>query len=218
MEDLIIKFTELSLSPLTKQEKLLKHLEYIEKHCQGRKARRKWKKEITKEECNVEYFNNIVGNVFKKSADIVLDSNPSCRTVIKSIPLNNKEWKLEQDVIYLIIRNGCVMKIGGTRTGMNKRWYSYKCGHCVPERMMKNGEMYPGKMSVTNAYLYHTIEDDLLKGNTWEFWSWTLPAVKVSIDIFGSTVDVEAQVYHAYERRCIELFKQKYNRLPQLCN
>ena len=83
---------------------------------------------------------------------------------------------------------------------------------------MKNGQPYPGKMSVTNAHLYHTIEDDLLKGNRWEFWSWWLPTVKVTVDIMGSPCEVIAQTYHAYESRCIEIFRKETGDIPQLCD
>ena len=74
-------------------------------------------------------------------------------------------------------------------------------------------------MSVTNAHLYHTIEDDLLKGNTWEFWTWTLPTVSVTVDIMGTDTTVIAQTYHAYESRCMEMFKtEESGDIPQLCD
>jgi hypothetical protein len=110
------------------------------------------------------------------------------------------------------------MKIGGTRTGMKARWGSYLCGHCVSERMNKHGEPNPGKMSVTNAHLYHTIEHDLLQGNKWEFYSWKLPDTTVSVEILGEMIQVVAQTYHAYESRCIELFKTITGHIPQLCD
>ena len=187
-------------------------------HQDGMKARTKWRKELREEKCTAERYNQIANGVFKKSADIVLDDSDKCKTVIKVIPTDTKQWKTEMEAIYLFVRNGEVMKIGGTRTGMHKRWGSYKCGHCVPERKMKNGEPYPGKMSVTNAHLYHTIEDDLLKGNRWEFWSWWLPTVKVTVDIMGSSCEVIAQTYHAYESRCIEIFRKETGAIPQLCD
>ena len=51
------------------------------------------------------------------------------------------------------------MKIGGSRTGMKKGGTYILCGYCVPESKKKNGENFAKKMSVTNAYLYHTIEN-----------------------------------------------------------
>lgn len=189
-----------------------------QKHKDGMAARKKWRKELRLEDTTVEKFNTITNGVFVKSADIILDNSAKCKTVLKVIPTDKKQWKAEREAIYLFTRNGLVMKIGGTRTGMNKRWGSYKCGHCVPERKMNNGEQYPGKMSVTNAHLYHTIEDDLLKGNHWEFWTWWLPTVKVTVDIMGSQCVVVAQTYHAYESRCIEIFRKESGDIPQLCD
>jgi hypothetical protein len=73
-------------------------------------------------------------------------------------------------------------------------------------------------MSVTNAHLYHTIEHDLLLGNKWEFYSWKLPDTTVPVEIFGEMIQVVAQTYHAYESRCIELFKTITGHIPQLCD
>lgn len=189
-----------------------------QKHVDGEIARMKWCKELRLEHTTVEQFNKITNEVFVKSADIVLDDDTKCKTVLKVNPIDKKKWKTESEAVYLIVRNGKVMKIGGTRTGMHKRWGSYKCGHCVPERKKKNGLPYPGKMSVTNAHLYHTIEDDLLKGNHWEFWTWWLPTVKVNVNIMGSQYVVIAQTYHAYESRCIEIFRKESGNIPQLCD
>ena len=69
----------------------------------------------------------------------------------------------------------------------------------------KDGTSYPGKMSVTNAYLYHTIEKDILeKKCRWSFWSWELPVIKLPVTILGEQVEVIAQTFHAYESICIK--------------
>lgn len=193
-----------------------------QKHVDGETARTKWRKELSVEAglTTIEQFNTITNGVFVKSADIVLDNSTKCKTVLKVIPTDENKWKAEREAIYLLVRNDRIIKkIGGTRTGMKKRWGSYKCGHCVPERKNKNGDPYPGKMSVTNAHLYHTIEHDIFAdGNHWEFWTWWLPTVKVTVDIMGSQCIVVAQTYHAYESRCIEIFKKEFGYIPELCN
>jgi len=185
----------------------------------GELARSKWKKPLSAEPLTVtEYCTRAVGSNFIKMADIVLDDTTSRRTTIQTIPVDEEKWKETAEHIYIIVRNGEIMKIGGTRTGMKARWGSYLCGHCVAERMNKNGEPNPGKMSVTNAHLYHTIEDDLLNGNTWEFYSCKLPDTTVTVEILGEMIQVVAQTYHAYESRCIELFKTITGHIPQLCD
>ena len=166
----------------------------------------------------IDYCNRATGSYFIKMADIVLDDSAARRTTVQTVPVDEEKWKETAEHIYIITRNTEIMKIGGTRTGMKARWGSYLCGHCVAERMNKHGEPNPGKMSVTNAHLYHTIEHDLLLGNKWEFYSWKLPDTTVSVEILGQMIQVVAQTYHAYESRCIELFKTISGHIPQLCD
>jgi len=184
----------------------------------GEVARKNWKKTLIKEECTVTAFNQQCGNTFIHIADIVLDDNEKRQTTLKVDVKDKKVWKAADEHIYLFVRGDKIMKIGGTRTGMKARWGSYLCGHCVPERKKRNGENFPGKMSVTNAHLYHTIEDDLLNGGSWSFWSWKLPTITVSVNILGVQTNVIAQTYHAYESRCMELFRKITGHIPNLCD
>lgn len=188
------------------------------KFTNGVLARNKWKKILTNEECTLSAFNNACGNTFIHQADIILDDSDKRQTTLTVDIKDKKVWKATHEHIYLFVRGDKIMKIGGTRTGMKARWGSYLCGHCVPERKKRSGENFPGKMSVTNAHLYHTIEEDLLAGATWSFWSWKLPTVTVSVDILGVPTTVIAQTYHAYESRCMELFRKITGHIPQLCD
>ena len=189
------------------------------KFTSGSLARTKWTKDIVPEKMTVsEYCIAADCAEFTKMADIVLDDSTTRRTTVKTVPTNEALWKETAEHIYIIARNNVIMKLGGTRTGMKARWGSYLCGHCVAERLNKNGEPNPGKMSVTNAHLYHTIETDLLLGNTWEFYSWKLPHTTVEVNILGQMTTVIAQTYHAYESRCIELFRSMTGHIPQLCD
>jgi len=185
----------------------------------GEVARNKWSKPLVSESLTInDYCSKSIGNQFVKVADIVLDDSTTRRTTVQAIPIDEKYWKESAEHIYIITRNNEIMKIGGTRTGMKARWGSYLCGFCVAERMNKHGVPNPGKMSVTNAHLYHTIENDLLEGNKWEFYSWKLPNTVVEVEILGQMVQVIAQTYHAYESKCIENFKNITGHIPQLCD
>ena len=187
----------------------------------GGPARQQWKKILVEEGIlNMGDYNTICENKFVKRASIILDDSPKRQTTIMTSVNVDQEsiWKSKNEHIYCIVRNGRIMKIGGTRTSMKERWGSYLCGHCVPERAMKSGGNFPGKMSVTNAHLYHTIEEDLLAGNSWEFWTWVLPVISVSVYILGTPTEVIAQTYHAYESRCIQKFKDTTGVIPQLCD
>ena len=113
------------------------------------------------------------------------------------------------------------MKIGGTRDGMKGRWCSYGCGYYVPERSKKDGTSYPGKMSVTNAHIYHSIESDLLSSittNKWEFYVWKLPVVSIEVDIFDEKTTIIAQTFHAYETKCIKKYQKHTDKLPPFCD
>ena len=185
----------------------------------GACARSQWRKPLQDELCTVSLFNAKCGNKFSPRAKIVLDDSERRQTTIKVEVLEKQEWKRKSEHIYLIVRDNAIVKIGGTRTGMKNRWGSYLCGHCVPQRIKKrDNKPFPGKMSVTNAHLYHTIEEDLLAGHVWEFWSWKLPKITVSVEILGEPIDVIAQTYHAYETRCIQMFKKMVGHIPQLCD
>ena len=193
----------------------------MQKFINGETARLAWAKPIIPECCSVEQLNTACGGVFNLAAKIVLDSSKVNTNITVSFPNTTLEmsWKEAGEYIYLIVKDGQIMKIGGTRTSMCERWGSYKCGHCVKERNNKKGEAYPGKMSVTNAHLYHTIEKDLLENNgIWEFYCWKLPVITLQVNILGLPTTVVAQTYHAYESRCIEKFRDLTGHIPQLCD
>ena len=58
----------------------------------------------------------------------------------------------------------------------------------------------------------------LFHGGSWSFWSWKLPTITVSVNILGVQTNVIAQTYHAYESRCIEIFRKETGAIPQLCD
>ena len=191
----------------------------LSKFTAGAAARSKWAKPLVAELIDVTTFNNSVNNKFAKAANLKLDESDDRQTTLIASPDDAKIWKKKQECLYLFLRNNEVMKIGGTRTGMKERFSSYLCGHCVPERLAKRtGKPFPGKMSVTNAHLYHTIEKGLLEGERWEIWTWILPPLTVNINIFDEEVEVIAQTYHAYESVTMKKFKNLAGHIPQLCN
>ncbi len=190
-----------------------------QKFVDGQAARLAWKKALVPETCTIETLNAACSGLFSHYANIVLDPNPKRGTTLMVSHTSIDVWKQAGEYIYVIVKNGIVMKIGGTRTSMAERWGSYLCGHCVPQRNKKNGDPYPGKMSVTNAHLYHTIEHDLLENEgKWEFWCWKLPVTTVQVDIMGVPTEIIAQTFHAYESRCMEKFREITGHIPQLCD
>jgi hypothetical protein len=180
----------------------------------GQLAREKWAKDIEVGDLlSQRDFNIACGNVFEKEADIILDDSTQRQTVIMALPTNAVKWKASREKIYTIVKDGKLIKIGGTRTGMHTRWASYLCGHHVIERGKS------GKMSVTNAHLYHSIELDLLDTESkWELYTWTLPVVQQTINILGEETIITSQTYHAYESCCIKKYKTLTGILPILCD
>ncbi len=186
----------------------------LAKHINGTPARIKWAKSVPTGGLTISEFNETCGDVFKKGADIVLDSSTKRQTTIACEPCDKTEWKTSCEYIYAIVRNNIIMKIGGTRDGMAKRFASYLCGHHVQERGKS------GKMSVTNAHLYHSIETDLLNNDTssWEFYTWKLPTVTLTVDVLGEDTTIVAQTFHAYESRCIKKYKETTGSIPPFCD
>tara|TARA_Y100000591_G_C21794465_1_gene678496 strand:+ start:673 stop:1290 length:618 start_codon:yes stop_codon:yes gene_type:complete len=192
------------------------------KFTNGELARNTWAKkyDIT-DVISVQEFNEACGGVFRKCGNIVLDNvlnkkgKPKRQTTIMVEPCEHMESSFgkKNEQIYLIVKDNKVMKIGGTRTSMKERFGSYLCGFHVIERGKS------GKMSVTNAHIYHSIEKDLLETNsTWCFWVWDLPRTEIRVPIFDETVTVVAQTYHAYESCCIKKFKNLTGSIPILCD
>jgi len=186
----------------------------IPKFVNGEYARTKWIKPINTGKClSITAYNESCGNVFNKEASITLDSSNTRQTVIQAIPLCKTKWNQKRDKVYIIVKDGNIIKIGGTRDSMKGRFGSYLCGHHVIERG-KNG-----KMSVTNAHIYHTIENDLLDNDSnWEFYTWELPITQQLVTIFNNDISIVCQVYHAYESICIKKYKEITGELPILCD
>lgn len=186
----------------------------------GELAREKWRKEINDDLIySIDEYNKECGDKFKKIADIILDGSAKKQSTLDAKIYDKKLWNTKKEFIYIITKNNNIIKIGGTRDGMKGRWSSYCCGYYVPERKSKSGKNYPGKMSVTNAYIYHTIENDLLYNDAkWEFYVWDLPIIECKINIFGIDEKVIVQSYHAYESCCIKKYKKLTGRIPILCS
>lgn len=122
-----------------------------------------------------------------------------------------------QNGVYIMTYNDYIIKIGGTKVGMQGRITSYLCGHCIPERKKKNGENYPGKMSVTNAYIYNTIYHYLLN-STGEFHLYFYPIqdIEVTNNVFGQQCVFKVQSYDEYEKVALLKYKEMVGEFPIL--
>jgi hypothetical protein len=186
----------------------------IKKHKDGEKARKEWAKPIDEDVMSIKEFNEINSDTqFVKRANIVIDSSEERQTVIQAIPIRGEteKWSTSEESIYTFVRNGKIMKIGGTRVSMKERFGSYLCGHHVPQRKKS------GKMSVTNAYLYHTIEADILNNedSVWEIYTFPIPSQEITINFMGKQRIIKAQIYHGLESHAIEEYRKIAGTNPQ---
>ncbi len=156
-------------------------------------------------------------------ADIVLDNevftsgkNQGKRkrnTVIKFVPnISQEAFNKKSEWLYLLVINGMIVKIGGTRTGLKGRVDSYLCGHHIEERGKS------GDCSKTNGFIYNTFDFYLNLGCKIQMYGYELPKKEIIIEIFGKETKITTQTYHAYESTFIQDYKNNYNEKPILCD
>ena len=176
-----------------------------------------WIKNIPFERCPIlATYDNI--SHFHKVADIVIDEDlnqkgtKARQTVIKAVPtISAKEFGVKAtEWLYMLVINGHVVKIGGTRDGLKSRWSSYLCGHHTPDR---GGS---GKCSVTNAFIYNTLDHHLRMGHTVEMYGYKLPGTIVTHNILGEEVTFSVQTFHKYESKFLQAFYKTYGAMPVL--
>lgn len=181
---------------------------------------KKWIKQIPT--CKTVLFDEYHRkDYFMPVADIILDNEvvtsgkkegtKKRNTMIQFIPkIPADKFNEKNEWLYLLVINGRIVKIGGTRTGLKSRVGSYLCGHHIEERGKS------GDCSKTNGYIYNTFEFYLNMGCKIEMYGYELPKTVVSIKIFDETTAIIAQTYHAYETVFIEDYKKMYNEYPLL--
>jgi hypothetical protein len=154
-------------------------------------------------------------------ADIVLDTDvftsgkkqgtKKRNTLIQFIPrIPVEDFNKKTEWLYLLVINGKIVKIGGTRTGLKGRVASYLCGHHIEERGKS------GDCSKTNGFIYNTFEFYLSLGCKIEMYGYELPKTEITIEIFGKETRITAQTYHAYESTFLEDYKKNYSDYPIL--
>ena len=154
-------------------------------------------------------------------ADIVLDNevftsgkkegSKKRNTLIQFVPkISIENFNKKTEWLYLLVINGMIVKIGGTRTGIKGRVISYLCGHHIEERGKS------GDCSKTNGFIYNTIEFYLNLGCKIEMYGYELPKTDFTIDILGKETKIIAQTYHAYESTFLEDYRKNYGEYPIL--
>lgn len=172
----------------------------------------KWVKiiDLTKE---IQFEEFSLSNKFIHVSTIIATPEDAKReTLITFEPVVDKSIWNEDTAqwIYILTINNYIVKIGGTRNGLKQRVGSYLCGHHTEDRGKS------GKCSVTNAYIYNTLNHYVREGNEVKMYGYRIPSTKLFVDIWGSSTEVEAQVYNAYESVAIKKYNDEAGHSPQL--
>ena len=171
-------------------------------------------KTIQFEEYNRKEYFTPIAEIILDNEVITAEKNKGKKkrnTVIQFIPkISNEEFSNKTEWLYLLIINGRIVKIGGTRTGIKGRVASYLCGHHIQERDKS------GDCSKTNGFIYNTFDFYLQLGCKIEMYGYKLPKTEITIEIFDKKTNIIAQTYHAYESTFLEDYKKIYGDYPIL--
>lgn len=175
-----------------------------------------WIKRITRNKTiDIKDYNR--REYFIPVASVVLDNETykngrkKRNTAIRFVPkLNTTDFKEKVEWLYLFTIDDRIVKIGGTRAGLQSRCASYLTGHHTRDRQKS------GDCSKTNAFIYNTFEYYLQNGCTIEMFGYKLPRRTFSIKIFEQDRLLRAQTYHMYESVFIQDYTKVYGFRPIL--
>lgn len=152
---------------------------------------------------------------FHKVCDVVEDTEvdkanvKKRKTAIRFVPtVPEAEWASHCEWIYIVLCDGHVLKIGGTRTGLLNRTQSYLCGR--PEFRQK------GTCSTTNYIMYTSLLALLQQGHAVEVYGRQLAAQRTVVREFDLEIEIPVQTYHVYETKMMEAFREATGKYPVL--
>lgn len=111
--------------------------------------------------------------------------------------------------VYMIVIDGSIAKIGGSKNTVKDRIQSYNCG---VYSLWRGGS---GKQSVTNSIIYDSIELCLLRGRTVELYVHFIVIEPVVVSCWDiKTIRVMPTVYDVLETCAIRRFYELYGKNP----
>tara|TARA_B100001059_G_C17527359_1_gene423816 strand:- start:62 stop:655 length:594 start_codon:yes stop_codon:yes gene_type:complete len=98
------------------------------------------------------------------------------------VPLDKHkdQYKKRDEVVYIIVFDGRVVKIGFTTDGMTGRHTSYNAGSRKSRKI--------GTPSTTNFHVTESIYTALRDGKKVEWYAYDVPPVETNVDCFGTGV------------------------------
>jgi len=150
---------------------------------------------------------------FKKVADMVLtDSNNIGLKMMYKDYISTKEYNEHCHGVYLIVIDGKIVKIGGTETGLAKRWGSYNNGTDKIRNGAANG-------SVTNYYVATALKAALKTSHSVEWYYKKMNYETRTLNLYGIEITENVCVegtYKMHEKTLLEFYKNKSNNYPKL--
>ena len=148
---------------------------------------------------------------FDLAASIVKDDNIAAG--YRVLPIN-QELCSTKGVIYLIVEDDEVIKIGGSGQTLLERWTSYAAG--------TQKARHRGTCSVTNYDVSEHIRNSKVArsaapGTKLCLFAYTPAPVNVSVDLFGKdTQIIKAEVWKNYEKFLLDEFIATHGEMPLL--
>ena len=133
--------------------------------------------------------------------------NPIQYNVVKGL---EEKYDSYRELIYAIVIDGKIVKIGGTYTGMKKRHGSYNCG--------TRKARAKGTCSVTNFDITEYQFTALRQGKTVEWYVFDVPLAETTINLpWGDEIKYDAKTYMKYESSLCHKYASLRGAVPP-CN
>ena len=130
---------------------------------------------------------------------------------IQYIPVKGKkeEYESYRELIYAIVIDRKIVKIGGTYTGMKKRHGSYNCG--------TRKARAKGTCSVTNFNITETQYAAILDGKKVEWYVFDVPLAEATINLpWGDEITYNAKTFYKYESSLCAKYAELTGHFPIL--
>ena len=132
--------------------------------------------------------------------------NPIQYNVVKGL---EEKYESYRELIYAIVIDGKIVKIGGTYTGMKKRHGSYNCG--------TRKARAKGTCSVTNFDITEYQYTAIREGKTVEWYVFNVPLAETTINLpWGDEISYNAKTYLKYESSLTHKYAQLRGAVPPL--
>ena len=133
--------------------------------------------------------------------------NPIQYNVVKGL---EEKYESYRELIYAIVIDGKIVKIGGTYTGMKKRHGSYNCG--------TRKARAKGTCSVTNFDITEYQFTALRQGKTVEWYVFDVPLAETTVNLpWGDEISYNAKTYMKYESSLCHKYAELKGAVPP-CN